>query len=106
MGYDDCLMRPLLIALSLFASSTALAAKPTVAVLYFDYQGKDEQMGMLRKGLAQMLISDLSGSDRFQIVERDRLQEILEELKLVETKHIDKSSAAKIGKLLGARYMV
>ncbi len=63
-------------------------------------------MGLLRKGLAQMLISDLSGSDRFQIVERDRLQEILDELKLNETKQIDKGSANRIGKLLGARYMV
>jgi TolB-like protein len=99
-------MRPLLIALSLLAPSAAAAAKPTVAILYFDYQGKDEQMGMLRKGLAQMLISDLSGSDRFQIVERDRLQEILDELKLAQSNQIDKSSAAKIGKLLGARYMV
>ncbi len=100
-------MRPLLFALLLtLAPALAEAAAPTVAILYFDYQGKSEEMQMLKKGLAQMLISDLSGSDKYQIVERDRLQEIIDELKLGRSKSIDKKTAAKIGKLLGARYMV
>jgi TolB-like protein len=99
-------MRALILSLSLFAPSAAEGAKPTVAILYFDYTGKDEQMAMLRKGIAQMLISDLSGNDNFEIVERDRLQEILDELKLNQTNTIDKGSANKIGKLLGARFMV
>jgi TolB-like protein len=80
--------------------------KPTVAVLYFDYSGKDEQLGMLRKGLAQMMISDLSSLDAIQLVERDRLEDILAELKLGQTNKIDPATAAKAGKLLGARYMV
>jgi len=84
----------------------AAAAPPTIAILYFDYSGKDDEMALLRKGLAQMLISDLAGSDAVRIVERDRLQEILAELKLAESAKIDPASAAKVGKLLGARYMV
>jgi len=81
-------------------------ARPTVAVLYFDYSGKDADMGVLRKGLAQMLISDLSSLDGVRLVERDRLEEILAELKLAQSGKIDPSTAAKVGKLLGARYMV
>ena len=46
--------------------------KPTVAILYFDYTGKDDELAMLRKGLAQMLISDLSALDAVQLVERNR----------------------------------
>jgi TolB-like protein len=84
----------------------AVKDRPTVAILYFDYQGKDEQMGLLRKGLAQMLISDLSTLEHIRIVERDRLEEILAELKLGQSGKIDPASAAKVGKLLGARYMV
>jgi TolB-like protein len=53
-----------------------------------------------------MLISDMSSLDGVRIVERDRLQEIMEELKLGQTAKIDPQSAAKVGKLLGARYMV
>jgi len=80
--------------------------RPTVAVLYFDYSGKDAEMAVLRKGLAQMLISDLSALDGVRLVERDRLEEILGELKLAQSGKIDPATAAKVGKLLGARYMV
>ena len=80
--------------------------RPTVAVLYFDYTGKTEALGVLRKGLAAMLISDLSGEDRYRLVERDRLQSILDELKLTKSGAVDKAAAAKVGKLLGARYLV
>jgi TolB-like protein len=82
------------------------AEPPTVAVLYFDYSGQDPDLGVLRKGLAQMLISDLSAADSVRIVERDRLEEVLAELKLQSTGKIDPKSAARVGKLLGARYLV
>ena len=87
---------------------TAAAApprSPTVAVLYFDYDGEGD-LRYLRKGLAQMLVTDLSGSDKLEVVERARLEEVLAELKLARTDKIDRDSAAKIGKLLGARYLV
>jgi len=101
------MLRSLAVLLLLLAPSLAAAAEPpTIAVLYFDYSGKDDQMALLRKGLAQMLISDLAGSDAVRIVERDRLQEILAELKLEQSAKIDPASAGKVGKLLGARYMV
>jgi TolB-like protein len=82
------------------------AQRPTVAILYFDYSGKDENLGVLKKGLAQMIITDLSGLTAVRIVERDRLQEIMDELKLGTSAKIDPATAAKVGKLLGARYMV
>ena len=87
-------------------TTAAKPPPPTVAVMYFDYTGKNEEMGMLRKGLAQMLISDLSDGANYRIVERDRLQDILTELKLNQSKKIDKKTANRIGKLLGARYLV
>lgn len=63
-------------------------------------------MAVLKKGLAQMIISDLSSVDAVRIVERDRLEEVMNELKLGQTAKIDPATAAKMGKLLGARYMV
>jgi len=97
-----------LLVLCLFRADTASAAEPppTVAVLYFDYTGKDQELEVLRKGLAQMLISDLSASDTIRVVERDRLEDILTELKLQGSGKIDPKSAAKLGKLLGAKYLV
>ncbi len=110
-------MTPLLNRLALFAfislfisqpsrAATTTDTRPTVAVLYFDYSGKDEQLTVLKKGLAQMLISDLSGLDGVRIVERDRLEAVLTELALQKSGKIDPATAAKVGKLLGARYMV
>jgi len=103
-----CLFALSLLVLYLFAADAAVAAEPppTVAVLYFDYTGKDQELEVLRKGLAQMLISDLSGADTIRVVERDRLEDILTELKLQGSGKIDPKSAAKLGKLLGARYLV
>jgi TolB-like protein len=81
-------------------------APPTVAVLYFEYTGKSADLEQLRKGWARMLISDLSANPAFQVVERDRLEEVLAELKLGQSKTVDAATAARVGKLLGARYLV
>ncbi|MGI5860863.1 MAG: CsgG/HfaB family protein [Myxococcales bacterium] len=101
-------MTHLALATALLASvsSATPAAKPTVAVLYFDYEGKSEEMGLLKKGLAQLLISDLSASSNLQILERARLQDLLDELKLNQSGSFDKATANKVGRLLGAHYLI
>jgi TolB-like protein len=81
-------------------------ARPTVAVLYFDYSGRDPELDPLRKGLAQMLISDLSAADAVRVVERERLEAVLAEQKLASSGKIDAKTAARVGKLLGARFLV
>ncbi|MBI5543617.1 MAG: hypothetical protein HY901_07000 [Deltaproteobacteria bacterium] len=87
-------------------AKVAPGRKPTLAVLYFDYEGKNEEMAVLRKGLAQMLITDFGPNPAFTVVERARLQDILDELKLGQSPKFDQATASKIGKLLGARYLV
>lgn len=91
------------------SKKSATASKtvgPTVAVLYFDYSGKDDELSFLRKGLTQMLVTDLSESKKLRLVERIDLESVLKELKLNRSNKIDKFSANQIGKLLGARYLV
>jgi len=78
----------------------------TVAVLYFDYGGKDASLEPLRQGLAQMLISDLTSVEGVRVVERERLQEVLREQQLGASGKLDSRTAARLGKLLGARYLV
>jgi len=55
-----------------------------------------------------MLTSDLSTSlyDLVDLVERDKLQAILEEQDLQRTERFDRNTAVRIGKLLGARFLV
>ncbi|MEM9489533.1 MAG: CsgG/HfaB family protein [Myxococcota bacterium] len=109
-------IRAIRIIASVLAVCTALAAWPgdagartrpvTVAVMYFDYDGPSEEMAFLRKGLNQMLVSDLVGLAGITVVERVRLEEVLAELELNQSKKIDRKSALRAGKLLGARYIV
>ena len=80
--------------------------KPTIAVLYFDYGGKKAELEPLRDGLAQMLITDLSELGEIRVVERARLKAVLEEQKLAASGKVDAASAARLGKLLGARSLV
>lgn len=107
--------RSMLTALAAFMLLPALATRegranearqPTAAVLYFDNLGDSEELFALRKGLTQMLISDLSYGTGFKLVERTRLQDVIDELELGQSKKIDPATAAKIGKLLGADYLV
>lgn len=87
-------------------SSKKNSSKPTIAVLYFDYAGNDPDMAVLKKGLANMLITDLVSIEGLEVVERARLQELLGELKLNKGKTIDRRKAVKLGKMAGALYIV
>jgi len=77
-----------------------------IAILYFDNSGGEASMDKLKKGLADMLITDLSNVSMLNIVERDKLESILKEQKLNNTKEFDPSTASKVGKLLGAEIIL
>jgi len=53
-----------------------------------------------------MLITDLSNVKSIQIVEREKLESLLKEIELGESKFMDESTAKKLGKGLGASYML
>ncbi len=82
------------------------AKKPTVAILYFDDNDQGGELSMLKKGQAQMLITDLVGHPNVRLVERAQMQEIFDELKLNASKKVDPDTAVKIGKILGAQYVM
>ena len=97
---------PLTASAAVPATGATGEAAPTVAVLYFNYEGGDEELKALSKGLASMLITDMSANGGFQVVERERLQELIGELKLSQSDLVDPDKALKIGKLVGAQRMV
>lgn len=77
-----------------------------IAVIYFDNGSDNKELSRLRKGLTDMLISDLSKIKMLNVVERARLEEILKEQKLNNSKEFDAATATKIGKLLGVQYIL
>ena len=104
------------IALSALAAPLAapLAAQtdrdlaPTVAVLYFTNSAlvNHAQYAPLSKGIAEMLVTQLAENPGVRVVERDRLQSLLEELDLHQSERVDDRTAVRVGKVLGARHML
>lgn len=99
------MVRWLLLALLSLLPISAFAGPNTVAVLYFDNSG-GPTYDALKVGLAQMLITDLLGTEGVTVVERAQLQAILDELALGHDGVVDPKTAAKVGKLSGAQWMV
>lgn len=83
--------------------------RPVVAVLYFDNNsiGKDaaDYAGM-GKAVADLLINDLAQSANVRVVERDRVEALLQEQNLTKAGVIDPETAVRLGKILGARHMI
>lgn len=64
-----------------------------------DYEG-------LRKGLPSIMINNLTGGTDLQVIERERIEWLLDELKLQESGKVDQSTAVRTGELLGANAVV
>ncbi|MFT3707874.1 MAG: CsgG/HfaB family protein [Archangium sp.] len=79
---------------------------PVVSVLYFDNNSNDPELEFMRKGFTDLLITDLVAWDGVKVVERTRLEDVMKELKFQQTKYVDKASAAKLGKILSATYLI
>ncbi len=105
------------LALSLVLSAIAMSAvaangdKPTIAVAEFK---NDTNAGWWSGGvgrdLAGLLSNELANTGSFRVVERQKLQSVLEEQNLMASgraKSTGKAdSAAQMGKLAGAQYLV
>ena len=78
----------------------------TIAVSYFDNTSGLDQYAPLSKGLADMLITDLSNIESIQIVEREKLQNLLEEISIGGSAFFDSTTAQRLGKGLGAEMVL
>lgn len=85
----------------------------TIAILDFDNNSLEdaEKLANLGKGLADILISDLGALTKLKVVERERIQFILDEIQRSEAtvsgqRLADPEFAVRVGKLLGAQSML
>ncbi len=83
-------------------------ALPTksVAVFPLDFEGGNERFSPLGKGLSEMITIDLGQVKSLSLIERVRVEALLDELKLSQSKLVDPSSAPRLGKLLSAGRIV
>lgn len=80
-----------------------VANAKTIAISYFDNTSGDVKYNALSKGIADMLITDLSKVKGISIVEREKLEKLIQEIKLEQSKYFDPATAQKLGKGLGAQ---
>jgi TolB-like protein len=85
-------------------------SRPGIAVLPFENGGSygqdKENFDALQVGLQQMLITEFAQNGQLRIVERGRIKDLLAEQELGAGGRVDPNTAAKIGKLVGAKYVV
>jgi|GEM_PF-2653058 len=89
-----------------FTTLLNAAPKQTVSVLYFENTAKNSSYAWLSKGLADMLITDLSQVPSIAVVEREELQKVLKEHALGMTGLGDTRKALKTGKFLQAKKII
>ncbi len=81
----------------------------TIAIMEFDnfsigkYQ---EELGPIGKGLADFFEHDFGKISSMTVVERDKIAYVLKEIELQKSGAVDMSTAVRVGKILGAQYMV
>jgi TolB-like protein len=103
--------------LVLVAGAPALAGqggsqdtRPGIAVFAFSnggsYGAQKEDYDALERGMAGMLISELGANPALRVVERENIQHLVDEQNLGASGRVDDQTAAKVGKIVGARYAV
>ncbi len=78
----------------------------TVAVMPFAYEGANAEIQPLSRGFAQLLVTDLAKSRQIRVLERERMQSMLDEMKLGEQSRADPQTASRSGRLLRASSVV
>ena len=97
----------LILTMLLLFSAAMLSADPLlVSVLYFENTGGSEELGWLEKGLADMLLTDLSLSEEIKAIEREQLEKVLAEQRLSLSGLTDEKQSIEIGKLLSAQMLL
>ena len=97
-----------LLSVAIFTVSQALAQeKPRLGVLRFTNDTRAGWWGgSVGRDLQDMLVSELASMKSFQVLERKELEAVLGEQDLGASGRVDRNTAAKIGKIKGAKYLV
>lgn len=92
------------------ANEAQISATPgsarTVAVPPFRYDGPDASLQPLERGIAELVITDLSRSSQLTVLERDRMQALSDEIRLSQSDRVDATTAVRAGKLMQAGRLV
>lgn len=78
----------------------------TVGIFPFVFEGVDPRYEPLALVLPELLATDLGITQRLTVVERTKIQTLLDELQLAESGRVEEATAARSGRLLGSGHIV
>ena len=89
------------------AAQAAGSAKPRVAVLEFvDKSSHYYSWYHVGRAAQDMMVTALVKGDAFRVVDRERLQALMQEKNLSLSGDVDPKTAVKVGKMLGVEYLI
>ncbi|MDB4916021.1 MAG: hypothetical protein JWM95_3665, partial [Gemmatimonadetes bacterium] len=92
------------------AQEATLSTQPgnprTIAVLPLRFSGADTSLKVLERGFADLLTTDLARSSQLTLVERSRMQALMDEIKLQQGGGTEAATNVRAGKLLRAGRVV
>lgn len=91
---------------SLLLAGYSWAQTRVISVLYFENATRNSEFEWLHKGLADILITDLSSSPQIKVVERENLEKLLKEQQLQLSGVVSEKDAVTMGELLQARTLI
>ena len=95
-------MRKILAVLFVICLVSSAEARPRLAVRAFE--DKSEEGKAPAGAIMDMMVTELSKAGVFDLMERERLDYIADEIKLGQSGLMDMSTAPKVGKIKGAQY--
>jgi curli biogenesis system outer membrane secretion channel CsgG len=94
-GWDDSIIDRL---------KAGKTAKMTVAVM--DFEGGDKLLGKVDVNLSEMLATALVRTNKFDMIERNKIEKVIAEQNFQMSGAVNDSSAVEVGKLVGAEAVV
>lgn len=78
----------------------------TIAVPPLKFTGTDTNLVPLERGIAELLITDLARSSQLTVLERERMQALLDEVARGQTNRVDDDTKVRAGKMLQAGRLI
>lgn len=84
----------------------ASTSRPRIAVFAFEEQNAEMENHTFGTSLAEMLITALHQTEKFDVIERSQLNKILEEQALSQTGALEEETAVAVGQIMGLNAVV
>lgn len=97
-------LAPLLV--SMFLTFGYSNDKTTIAIVSFDNLTDDNSLDWLERGISESVTTDLLLMDKFVVIERMKIDNVIQEQKLTLSGLIEESGATKVGELIGAESII